>query len=305
MIAVNGVQVNLNDKNNPYAKKINEAIKRLKELTNGDIRITYTESRITSDPDDRRRKEFAKGIELPMTERILFDGTDEVWTYFEKKTGKGDDAVFAPRRKNFQGDWNFNSDSADMGLLFFIVYISPYCETIPYLKGDDMRQNSKNTTKDYRVLMPTFDAIQKAEFRKKKIQVENTIYNAIDFEKMCVIGRAMGLINVEKLTDPQLRNTLCDFATSTSANMDLFLEHHKFKPKTTQDAVIQQAIDNKVIVCYKPGGRPVWKFKGEGQTQGDEICRVTPGENEREKLLEFLTENQDIFEVIKKKLLIM
>jgi len=168
-----------------------------------------------------------------------------------------------------------------------------------------MRQNSKNTTKDYRVLMPAFDAIQKAEFRKKKIQVENTIYNAIDFEKMCVIGRAMGLINVEKLTDPQLRNTLCDFATSTSANMDLFLEHHKFKPKTTQDAVIQQAIDNKVIVCYKPGGRPVWKFKGEGQTQGDEICRVTPGENEREKLLEFLTENQDIFEVIKKKLLIM
>lgn len=302
MIAVNGVQINLNDKNNPYAKKVNEGIKRLKELTHNDIRIEFTETRITHDPEDYRRIEKAKGFEIPMEERILHDGTDEVWTYFESKTGKGDDVKFSPRRKKFTGDWNFNSATADLGLLFYVVYISPYCETIPYLKPDDVQQNKKSTTKDYRVLMPAFDAIAKADLRKKRVLVESTIYNSINYEQMCTIGYAMGMINVEKLTDPQLRNSLCDLATSTEENMDLFLEHNKFKPKTTNDAIIQQAIEQKIIVCYKPGGKPVWKFKGEGQTQGDEIVKVIPGENEREKLLEFLDNNGEILEVIKKKL---
>ena len=305
MLAVNDIILNLNDKENPYVKRVLAAINKLKELTNNNIRLQYTNLHITENPEDKRKKEYSVAVRVPMTQRIIHDGIDEKWTYFTDRKKFGEEFKYRPRYFEFRGDMLFNDKNSDIGLLYYLVFVCPNCEDIQGLEKSGVYQNTGNAMKHFFVSMPTFDAIKRSEYKRKESQVTNTIYNVMHADAVKTVAMAMGVINVDQLTDPQLRNMLCDIATSNTDTMEKFFsklneKHETPTTSTEEDAVVQVAIDRKIIGLAKAFGRPVWKFKEDGKFT-DEICPVVPGENEKEKLFNFLKENRDILEVIKTK----
>jgi hypothetical protein len=303
MLAVNDEILNLNDKTNVYVKRVLSAVEKLKEITNNNIRMEYTDIHITNNPDDKRKKEYATLVRIPMSERMFINGIDEKWTYFSDRKRVGENYKYKPRQFEFVGNVAFDSQTLDIGLLFFLAFISPHCETVPHLTGE-FAQNPRPATKHFRMPMPTFEAVKKAESRRKEGEISHTIYKTLKIDVIKKIALSMGVINVEQLTDPQLRNTLYDIATVNDDNMEKFfskINNSEDVTKETEDeSIIQTAIDNKIIGLSKSFGRPVWKFKAE-KGWGDEICQVVPGESEREKLFNFLNDNKDIFDVIKTK----
>lgn len=307
MLAVNDRILNLNDKSDPYVKRVLSAVAKLKELTNNHIRLVYTEMHITPNLDDKRKKEFATLVGFPLTERVFINGVDEKWTYFSDRKTINNDYKYIPRRFDFTGDVSFDQPNSDIGLLFFLVFISPYCEGINHLK-DEFAQNNKPVMKHFRLPMPTFEALKKSEMRKKEGEVSTAIYRNLKLDTLKKVALAMGVINIDQLTDPQLRNTLYDISTVNEESMDKFFSklnnsQDEATPAAEEEGDIQLAIDQKVIGLNKKFGRPVWKFKDEtGKYTDTEICEVVPGENEREKLVKFLKENPDILAVIKSKI---
>jgi hypothetical protein len=306
MLAVNDKILNLNDKSDPYVKRVLSAVAKLKELTNGHMRLMYTDLHITPGVDDKRKKEYATVVGVPMTETIYMNGIDEKWTYFENRKTINNDYKYTPRRFPFKGDLSFDQPNFDIGLLFFLVFISPHCEYTEHLNGE-FAQNNKPVMKHFRLPMPTFEALKKSEMRRKEGEVSAAIYKNLKIDTLKKVAMAMGVINIDQLTDPQLRNTLYDISTVNEESMDKFFSklnnsQDEATPAAEEEGIIQLAIDQKVIGLAKAFGRPVWKFKDEnGKFTQDIICEVVPGENEREKLLNFLKDNLDIMDVIKAK----
>jgi hypothetical protein len=307
MLAVNDRILNLNDKSDPYVKRVLSAVAKLKELTNNHIRLEYTNQHITVNLEDKRKRELAQTVGVPFSETVFINGIDERWTYFKDRKVINNDFKYVPRRHQFNGDLSFDQPNSDIGLLFFLVFISPHCEGIDHLK-DEFAQNDKPVMKHFRLPMPTFEALKKSEIRKKEGEVSTAIYRNLKLDTLKKVSLAMGVINIDQLTDPQLRNTLYDISTVNEESMDKFFSklnnsQDEATPAAEEEGDIQLAIDQKIIGLNKKFGRPVWKFKGlDGKFTDDVICEVVPGENEREKLINFLKENPDILAVIKSKI---
>lgn len=306
MLAVNDKILNLNDKTDPYVKRVLSAVAKVKELTNNHIRLEYTNQHITVNLEDKRKRELAQTVGVPFTETVFINGIDEKWTYFKDRKVINNDFKYVPRRHQFNGDLSFDQPNADIGLAFFLIFISPHCEGIDHLK-EEFAQNDKPVMKHFRLPMPTFEALKKSEMRRKEGEVSAAIYKNLKLDTLKKVAMAMGVINIDQLTDPQLRNTLYDISTVNGESIEKFFSklnnsQEEATPAAEEEGIIQLAIDQKVIGLAKAFGRPVWKFKDEnGKFIQDIICEVVPGENEREKLLNFLKDNADIMAVIKAK----
>ena len=282
MISVNGKDLNFNDKNDPHVKRFMESIEKLRRISGGSIVLDWTESHFAVHKDDKRQREHATEVTVPMTQNFVYKGINERWVYYNDTHDTGKKIKYLPKSYPFKGDLGFNSEAANMELLFFLVFVSPQCEKLPKLLEF---QNPAKGTPDYRLLLPELAAADEVALGKKIGMIQYQVYNKLEVEQIRTLAQAFGISGTEKMRENSLKLALVKLATENEESMDRFLNNYNINPSVEFEAVVNLAIEKNLIHKRNQFGRPRWVYKTTDGKIGEEIVPLAKGENDKQALI--------------------
>jgi len=225
---------------------------------------------------------------------ITQDRGTEVLRYFTNKTSKGAGLfAYTPSDVGFNDSDEWRLNKGDIDLIYFLC-MHPRSSTSPY--KDESRPSwfyLENKAKDAAVKV----AEKRAKSRANDLLFGST---AMDTERLREVARSYQIANVNGKTDDELR---VDLEVISKKNTDEFLDRAESKKDLKTLSLINKCTNAGIIkfIAVKKG----WFINNGAQvTKADKICEVRPGENEHERLAEWLTkfDETDMLEYLSAKL---
>lgn len=284
MLVVNGQELNFQDASNVYTKRFNDSMAALKRVSGGSIVLDWTQRHFVEiEGGPSAQKEHATGVTFGMTQNTIVDGKVEHWTYYEDMRQSGERKKYLPRNYTFNDTTGFNGEDANMELLFFLVFISPFCEKCPKI-GKFQNPNPANIPADYRLMLPELDAQHEVELGQKIATVQYKIYNDLDVEQIRVIAQSYGLTGTEKMRENGLKVALVKLVCKDLESIEKFLKDSNVNPGVELTATVHLAIEKNFIVKDNRFGRPKWAHKTLDGKIGEEILALSKGETEKQAI---------------------
>lgn len=147
--------------------------------------------------------------------------------------------------------------------------------------------------------------------RKIEGQLTNTIYNELDFNKVAILAKSYGVVDVDTKSHEQVRNDLYEKVKSNEESkrkdnkvrgINDFMKDCNIDLKVQVGSLVQDAIDKDTVIFNVMDRR--WELDyGDGQANFI-LCDVERGDisNTREVLIDYLVDDQGALERVKKQL---
>jgi hypothetical protein len=308
MLAVNGKTLLLRDKsmeNDLHVKLVNDCIALVRRKAGKQIVLDWTISYMAENPDDKRMREHAMGFTFPLTTNIIRDGVTEVWTYYREVKTFGQEKKYWPKKERFCDElMGFSSANADMELLFYMVFISPFCEKIPQL-ATKQNPNIKNELPAWKLLLPEEEAASAVELGRKDAMIKHKIYNELKFDELVKLAQSFGVTGTQNMQENSLRVALIRMATIDNESMERFLQDFNINPFVELMADVNVAIEKNIIRIDGRMGKPKWCYTKEGGKCGDVIIDVSGAGSEKAKLsllVDYFKNHPTDYEMLQSKL---
>lgn len=147
--------------------------------------------------------------------------------------------------------------------------------------------------------------------RKKEGLLTNTIYNELDFNKVAILAKSYGIVNVDKKSHEEVRNDLYETIKHNEEKrqkdahvrgIDQFMRDCNIDMKVQVGSLVQDAIDKDTVVFNVMDRR--WELDYGDNQANFILCDVDRGslQNTREVLIDYLMDDQGALERIKKQL---
>lgn len=320
MIAINNELINTENKNNLLVRHYLECTKFIKDGDLGKkITLKYPAERITpanpNDPESRPSK--PEGFDIPMSATMTFDGRQATVTYYEQVIPKGQTNTYRPSYKSYNGYLVLDPDR-DVDLIYFLIFCSPFCSEydtiIPSAKGDKFSKyqnpGRRKGKEWFKVENRSADAQTESRLQAKVARAQLSIYDEINGVKdkdIKLLGLAYGIFNVENMSEFEVRVALANKILRLVRGkydedlVDEFLKNCRMDDKLKIKAKVLQAEREGAIRIDRSAKKDKWMLlddKGEYKTK---ICEVPVGMEPHRILVEFLTEEPEMLEILEKK----
>ena len=284
---------------------VKECIALLKKKAGSQIILDFTENHISS-AENGRIREQAKGFKFPLSETVLRNGVHEKWIYYTDIKDFGIKIKHYPKYHTFkEAPVGFNGAKADDELLFYMVFIAPYCEKIPQL-AEKQNPNPFNKPSSWKVLLPEVEAADIVAMGKKSALIMNKIYNELPVEDIRTLARNFDIPSTSTMKEDQLRVALYRQATKDTDSMERFLRDFNVNPYVELVADVNTAVEKHLIAVDKRFGKRKWAYVVGGKLS-DAIVKdlATAGSNptkEKEILYDFYKTHPEDYKILQAKL---
>lgn len=296
MLKVNGKEINLQDKNCPYAKRVNDAVTKLYRMNQGQIRLKYTERHKRYDPEDRRRVEYANAVRFQTEATLIVNGETEHWMWYQTAKPMSNGSIeYKPTAYRFTGNEIFYENKSDKSLLYFMVFISPRCQKVGSLAE---LQNEEQKAASWYVELPEEEAMERAELQSLTGKIYQKVYGG-EMNDLVLWAKAMGIIGADRMQEMTLKVTLSQVATVDKKAMLLFLEDVSVKmDKAEFKAAVTDFIETGTIALDRRGNKTVWKMRENGRLQ-TVIANVEPGQDPNLVIFRHIIEHPNTYDKLK------
>lgn len=313
MIAINNELLDI-EKKSPLVKHYLDCKKIIKGMGKR-ITLRYPAERITpanpNDPESRESK--PQGFDVPMSATMTFDGSQAKITYYDNVINGGTDKKsYKPSYMTFDG-YKILDPERDMDLIYFLLFISPYCaempQIIPSFKGERMSnfQNPQRKKVWFQVEDRIGDATQEVLIEKRVGLAKVAIFDDVNGVKdadITLLGLAWGISNAQQLEPQEIRVAINHKVLRTvRGQYDLqvineFLEDSKMNDKLKIKAKILLAEKLEVIQIDRSGKNHCWKMLDENGEYKTRLCNVAVGMSPHQILVDVLNDDKELLEVL-------
>jgi hypothetical protein len=309
MLTVNGKVLLLKDKameNDEHVKIVKKCLDLIKQKAGKQIILDWVNELYTPKENEPHVREHPTGFVIPCTTTVLRDGGTEIWVYSNRPPKMvGTTVKHQPKFYKFLQTTGFNGSNADLELLYYLVFISPFCEKIPSLQ-QYQNPNPEHKLAYYRLLLPELEAQLAVEMGKKTNMIGNKIYNELSFEQLKKLAQGTFEISgTDNMQESTLKVALHRIATSSNENMEKFLMDFNINPFVELKADVMIAIEKRIVAMNRQFGRPKWCYITKEGKMGDAIINVPSGETEdkaKENLVDFYKTHPEDYKNLQEKL---
>lgn len=256
--------------------------------------VTYSES-----TGGYKRAQFPASKVIPLIALVVNeDGHMEEWIYSETPLmiENGKVKVKEPIR-----DWNPASSivitQKQFELAFFLKFKSPFCKDGVANEGGRYFFEFENKART---------AKKAVENKQLRIKAENAIYVDLPEDKLRIIARSYHIGNEDAMVLDEVREAIALRALINDTSMMVFLKSAKINKDVKFKALVQNAIDTKVVIKSSIGRSPYWAFvdKDDLTKESAKICDVPVSQTMRaaEVLVDFLKDNEDLYKELEKRI---
>ena len=301
-LSVDGlVLIDSEPKTATYLKEIKEALAMLRLKTGKRIMLDWHDSLKSKDPKDPKKFEVPAAFRLPNFFNVTKKGITQKWVCYEEAVPEeGNKVRYEPRRINLKDTLNFSSANADEMLLYFMVFISPYCEKVADPKFKALQNPNDREKKYYRILMPETESANAAQAGKQNAQISSIIFDKLtEGDMKTILKGTYNVDNVDGMQKNQLSVTLNTLATGSQENRDKFLMDFNINPSVEIKSLVMTAKE-KAIIMYD--GRPAvkcWKWVDANGKGGEMICKVTGGQKPEDVINDYFKSHEAELNVLK------
>lgn len=286
-------------------KEYHDTLNYLKETYSDHIKL-YSKRRPERDPKTGVLRTIATGS-IPLEVNFQNGSQTEEWIYTDKllpmEHGK---AVTKKKGENlFERTLKIRNGEINISLLK-----QPELAFYAYKKSGKVGEGSESGAKFYINNIKKM-ARTEAEANARDAKLLNSIYNVLDEKKVRILAKSYGVMGVDNLTLPEVKNQLLQRVKDNEAivrkgqderarGIDAFFRDTDINKKTQIGSLIQDAIDKGVVV-YDIAYRR-WEINyndGRGNFPLIELD-VKDSHVPKEVLLDFLTDNDDSLHRVQK-----
>jgi hypothetical protein len=283
------------------AKKVIEWMNDLKEKYNldngGFVHFVYPDGVVRASKDNPGKMDKPRGMTIDWSDILYTPTGAERWLYYETvKQGKGDTKVYVPGSFEFTGSMRLGVNNIEK--IIFLICISSRMQA---------GENNSSRRKYIKVYDEIAEATKQVKQRQEKSYISSLIYSGelggLSEEQIRKISAMFYISDAADRNINLLRVALEKVVEHEKDGYDKFYEYagiKESKSETPQMKLsIQKALDANIIGVETLRDIKNWKYKDRSGQFADMICRVRPGVNPNDYLVEYFTLNKDSYQMLK------
>jgi len=285
---------------NPYAS---EVMKRMEEFIGSKkiekpLIVQYPDELTTYAYTDTgvKKAQYPASKVIPLIANITnANGILEEWIYSETPLMVKDGVVKVVKPLL---DWNPSSsiviEQRNFELAFFLKFKSKFCKDGAVNEGRYFFEFENKAKR----------ASVEVASKQERLKVEYAINVDLSEDKLRILARAYHIPNEFDKSKDELRESLSKLVLINNVSMKKFMVDAKIGKTVKFKALVQEAIDKKIVVRTASGKAPYWAFASEDNKEGAKICDIPISQVGRANviLVDFLQDNTDLAKMIEDRL---